>query len=94
LIVGSQGLFDKLAITTFYYAIVYASGFLARWKLRRAEPGAARPYRAMRHPWSTLHVVAVSVLFLGGALYADPTNSLWALLLVALAGPIHRPRLA
>ena len=91
LIVGSQGLFAKLlAITTFYYAIVYASGFLAMWKLRRAEPAAARPYRVRLHPWSTLYVVAVSALFLGGALYADPANSLWALLLVALAVPIYR----
>lgn len=91
LIVGSRGLFDKLlAITTFYYAIVYASGFLAMWALRRAAPAAPRPYRAWLHPWSTAYAIAVSALFLAATLYADPVNSLWAVLLIALAVPISR----
>jgi APA family basic amino acid/polyamine antiporter len=90
LIVGSKGLFDKLvALTTFYFALVYLSGFLSMWRLRRTAPDLPRPYRAMLHPWSTLYVVAVSLLFLAGVLYAYPQDSLWSIVLIALAVPIY-----
>lgn len=90
LIVGSQGLFDKLlAITTFYFALVYLSGFLAMWRLRRIAADAPRPYHALFHPWSTIYVVAVSLLFLAGVLYAYPVDSAWSIALIALAVPIY-----
>jgi APA family basic amino acid/polyamine antiporter len=90
LIVGSKGLFDKLlAITTFYYALVYLSGFLAMWRLRQIAADVPRPYHAMFHPWSTIYVVAISLLFLAGVLYAYPEDSAWSIALIALAVPIH-----
>lgn len=90
LIVGSQGLFDRLlAITSFFFAIVYLSGFVSMWTLRHRAPDMPRPYRAWGHPWSTCYVVAVSVVFLGGALYADTENSLWAMALIAVSFPAY-----
>jgi APA family basic amino acid/polyamine antiporter len=86
----NQGAFDKLyAITSYFMVIIYLSGFLSFWRLRRKEPDAPRLYRAPWHPWSTLFVVITSFAFLGGALYSDTVNVVWALALLVVAYPAY-----
>lgn len=85
-----QAAFDKLsAVTSYFMVTIYLSGFLAFWWLRLREPEAMRSYRAPWHPWSTVFVIALSLAFLGGALYSDTANVGWALALLALAYPVY-----
>ena len=78
-----------LAIASFLYVGLYASGIAALFVLRWREPDLQRPFRAWGHPVSGLVVLAGSLAFLAGALLEDPTHSLEALALVAAAAPFH-----
>jgi APA family basic amino acid/polyamine antiporter len=87
----ASGTFDKLvAITAFFYVVMYGSGFVALFVLRRRAPELARPFKAWGYPWTTLIVVALSLVFLVGVLISDRRNSVYALLMLALSYPVYR----
>ncbi|MFM7313247.1 MAG: APC family permease, partial [Cyanobium sp.] len=78
-----------LAIASFLYVALYASGIASLFVLRWREPDLERPFRAWGHPLSGLIVLVGSLAFLVGALLQDRSHSLLALCLVAAAAPVH-----
>jgi APA family basic amino acid/polyamine antiporter len=84
-----------LAVTAFLFVAQYALIFTTVFILRRREPNARRPFRAIGHPWTTGLVFVLSIAFLVGAFFADTRNSIYSLLLLAASWPIYlmvRPR--
>ncbi|MFL5480685.1 MAG: APC family permease [Gemmatimonadaceae bacterium] len=84
-----------LAVTAFLFVAQYALIFTTVFLLRRREPEARRPFRAIGHPWTTGLVLALSIAFLVGAFFADTRNSIYSLILLAVSWPIYlmvRPR--
>jgi len=86
-----------LAVTAFLFVAQYALIFMTVFMLRRREPEARRPFRAIGHPWSTGLVLVLSIAFLIGAFFADTRNSIYSLVLLAVSWPIYlivRPKSA
>jgi basic amino acid/polyamine antiporter, APA family len=84
------GTFEEvLALTAFLFVAQYALDFLSLIVLRKREPATARPFRAWGHPWTTWGVLAVSIVFLGGAAAGDTRNTLYSMGLLALSWPIY-----
>jgi APA family basic amino acid/polyamine antiporter len=79
-----------IAIAAFFFVASYTLSFLAVFTLRRREPLAPRPYRAVGHPWTTGFVLAGSIAFLTSAVIADRRNSLYALGIVIVSYPVFR----
>jgi APA family basic amino acid/polyamine antiporter len=79
-----------IAVAAFFFVADYALSFLVVFVLRRREPNAPRPYRAIGHPWTTGLVLAGSIAFLVSAVASDTKNSLWALGLLAVSYPTFR----
>jgi APA family basic amino acid/polyamine antiporter len=78
-----------LAIASFLYVALYASGIVSLFVLRWREPQLERPFLAWGHPLSGLIVLIGSAAFLVGALLEDRSHSLEALALVACAAPLY-----
>jgi APA family basic amino acid/polyamine antiporter len=86
----ATGTFQKLvAVASFFLAVNYFVCCLALIVLRRREPHTTRPFRAWGYPWSAGIVAIGAAAFLVGALVADTSNALLALVLFA-AGLISR----
>lgn len=86
----ASGTFEiLLAITAFLYVVIYNSGFLALFILRRREPNLHRPFRVWGYPWTTLIALTVSTLFLISAVIGDTKNSFYALLLIVVSYPAY-----
>lgn len=86
-----------LAVTAFLFVAQYTLIFATVFILRRREPSALRPFRAVGHPWTTGLVLVLSAGFLAGAFAADTRNSIYSLLLLASSWPVYlalRPRRA
>ena len=58
--------------------------------LRRREPEAPRPYRAIGHPFTTGIALIASLAFLVGAIASDTRNSIYALVVLAVSFPMYR----
>jgi APA family basic amino acid/polyamine antiporter len=87
----ASGTFERLvAIAAFFFVVVYVSGFVSLFVLRRREPGLPRPFRAWGYPWTTGVALAGSLLFLVGNGVSDPENTLYAVSLIALSYPLYR----
>lgn len=85
-----SGSFDTLiAIAAVLFVANYVSGFTSLFVLRRREPKLARPFKVWAYPWSNLAVLLVSVAFLIAAVVADLKDSLFTLVLMALACPVY-----
>lgn len=85
-----SGTFEKLvAITSFFYVFIYASGCCALYALRRREPDLPRAFRVPGYPWSALIFLLASAAFLVGSILSDKENSLWALALIAASYPVY-----
>lgn len=78
-----------LAIASFLYVGLYASGIAALFALRWREPELERPFRAWGHPLSGMIVLGGSLAFLVGAVLDDRAHSLAALVLVGAALPAY-----
>jgi APA family basic amino acid/polyamine antiporter len=86
----ATGSFEKLvAIASVLFVVVYVSGFLALFVLRRREPELPRPFRTWGHPWTTGVALAGSLLFLIGNGVSDPGTTLYAVALIALSYPLY-----
>lgn len=84
-----------LAVTAFLFVAQYCLIFITVFVLRRREPDARRPFKAIGHPWTTGLVLVLSIGFLAGAFVADTRNSIYSLLMLALSWPLYlmlRPR--
>jgi APA family basic amino acid/polyamine antiporter len=77
-----------LSITAFLLVMIYGSGFLAIFILRKREPELPRPFKVWGYPWTTLIVLFGSIIFLIGQLISDTRNSIYALVLIAISYPI------
>ncbi len=87
----ASGTFERLvAIAAFFFVVVYVSGFVSLFVLRRTEPELPRPYRAWGYPWTTGVALLGSILFLAGNGVSDPENTAYGLLLMALSYPLYR----
>lgn len=87
----ASGTFETIiAIAAFFFVADYTLSFFAVFILRRREPAANRPYRAVGHPWTTGVVLLGSLGFLVSAVIADQRNSLYALAIVVVSYPIFR----
>jgi basic amino acid/polyamine antiporter, APA family len=87
----ATGTFETIiAIAAFFFVASYTLSFIAVFLLRRREPTAPRPYRAVGHPWTTGFVWLGSLAFLTSAILGDRRNSLIALGIVVLSYPIFR----
>ncbi|HEX8773359.1 MAG TPA: APC family permease [Pyrinomonadaceae bacterium] len=85
-----SGTFERLlGMTAFLYVAIYTTGFTALFVLRKREPELPRPFRAWGYPWTTLIVLAGSLLFLVGAVLSDTANSIYAMLMIAVSYPAH-----
>lgn len=78
-----------IAVAAFFFVANYTLSFLAVFVLRRREPLAPRPWRAVGHPWTTGLVLAGSLAFLVGAVLSDTRNSIYALGLVVVSVPVY-----
>lgn len=86
----ASGTFEiLLAISAFLYVVIYNSGFLALFILRKREPDLNRPFRVWGYPWTTLIALTISTLFLIAAVIGDTKNSLYALLLIVISYPAY-----
>jgi basic amino acid/polyamine antiporter, APA family len=87
----ATGTFETMiAIAAFFFVADYSLSFLAVFMLRRREPAASRPYRAVGHPWTTGFVLFGSLAFLASAIVADRRNSVWAVGIVIASYPAYR----
>lgn len=78
-----------LALLAFFFVANYTLSFTSLFVLRRREPDTPRPFRVPLYPWIPGIALGGSIAFLMAAVLGDRTNSLWALGLVALSGPIY-----
>jgi APA family basic amino acid/polyamine antiporter len=79
-----------IIICAFFFVANYILSFISLFVLRFREPDTPRPYRAWGYPVTPGLALVGSVLFLAGAVYADRTNSLYALGLLAASYPVFR----
>ena len=77
-----------ITVLAFFFVANYVLSFISLFVLRRREPDKPRPYRAWGYPVTPALALIGSVLFLGGAIWVDRTNSLYALLLLAVSYPV------
>src|SRR5215471_15609825 len=80
--------FDRIiAIAAIFFVANYAASYAALLVLRRTAAELPRPFRAWGYPWTTLLVLAGSLLFLVAAVKSDVKNSLAALGILAAGAP-------
>jgi len=85
-----SGTFEKLlAITAFFFVVMYGSGFVSLFVLRAREPGLPRPFKAWGYPATVLIAVGLSFVFLVGVIVSDSANSLYALMAMAAGYPVY-----
>lgn len=90
IVLAVSGTFEELiAISAFFYVVIYTTGFLALFILRKREADLPRPFKVPGYPWTPLIVLIGSILFLIGALVSDTANSVYALVLIALSYPVY-----
>ncbi len=86
----ATGTFEELiAITTFFFVVMYGSGFISLFVLRKREPELPRPFKVWFYPWTTLIVLAISVVFLIGVVISDTINSIYAMVILTASYPIY-----
>jgi APA family basic amino acid/polyamine antiporter len=79
-----------ITVLAFFFVANYVLSFISLFVLRQREPDKPRPYRAWGYPVTPALALIGSVAFLGGAIWVDRENSLYALLLLALSYPVFR----
>jgi APA family basic amino acid/polyamine antiporter len=85
-----SGRFEQvIAVLAFFFVANYTLSFASLFVLRRREPDAPRPYRAIGHPLTTGLAFLASIAFLAGAVASDTRNSVYSLLLLGLSFPVY-----
>jgi APA family basic amino acid/polyamine antiporter len=78
-----------IAVLSFFFVANYTLSFASLFALRRREPDAPRPFRAIGHPFTTGLALLASVAFLVGAVISDLKTSLWALAVLWMSIPVY-----
>jgi len=79
-----------LHLSVFFYMFVYVGLIAGVLTLRAIQPEADRPYRAWGHPWST-YICLFAWLAIGLIeVVAEMDTALYAVIMVAIAWPLHR----
>lgn len=89
-IVFGQRFERVINVLAFFFVAQYILSFISLFVLRRREPDKPRPYRAWGYPFTTALALLGSVLFLAGAIVAQTTDSVYALLVLAVSYPVFR----
>lgn len=89
LLIASGRFEDIIAVSAILVAALYSISFIAVVVLRVREPAMPRPFRAWGYPFTTLLVLAGSLVFLAAAIYDDPKSAVRVLMLVAIAAPAY-----
>jgi APA family basic amino acid/polyamine antiporter len=85
-----SGRFDQvIAVLSFFFVANYTLSFVSLFVLRKREPDAPRPWRAIGHPFTTGLALLASVAFLIGAVGSDTRNSVYALVVLACSLPVY-----
>jgi len=95
LVIVWGGFARVIAILAFCFVANYALSFASLFALRRREPEAPRPFKAIGHPFTTAIAFLASIAFLIGALIGDLKTAAWAAVALALSFPVYlavRPR--
>ena len=79
-----------ITVLAFFFVANYILSFVSLFVLRWREPEKPRPYRAWGYPVTPALALIGSWLFLAGAIAADTSNSVYALLLLAVSYPVFR----
>src|SRR5437899_908273 len=93
-----SGTYEELySLFVFAAWIFFALTALALFRLRRVEPGMARPYRAWGHPWTTLVFLAAAVALTVNLWMVRPVRSSMGLAVILAGVPLfyrwrRRPR--
>jgi APA family basic amino acid/polyamine antiporter len=77
-----------ITVLAFFFVANYILSFISLFVLRRREPEKPRPHRAWGYPFTPALALLGSLLFLAGVIFTDTTNSLYALLLLAVSYPV------
>lgn len=86
----ASGRFEQvIAVLAFFFVVNYTLSFASLFVLRKREPDAPRPYRAIGHPVTTGLALLASIAFLGGAVISDTRNSIYALIVLAVSFPVY-----
>ena len=88
-IVFGQTFDTVINVLAFFFVANYILSFISLFVLRRREPDKPRPFRAWGYPFTTALALLGSVLFLAGAMWADRTSSLYAVLGLAVSYPVY-----
>jgi basic amino acid/polyamine antiporter, APA family len=90
LMIVFSGSFQRVLASLFFFFVTnYTLAYLSVFVLRRREPHAERPYCAWGYPLTTALALAGSVALLAGAVWGDTENSLYALGMLAVSGPVY-----
>ena len=79
-----------ITVLAFFFVANYVLSFISLFVLRQREPEKPRPYRAWGYPVTPALALIGSIAFLGGAIWVDRENSVYALLLLAASYPVFR----
>jgi len=85
-----SGRFDQvIAVLSFFFVANYTLSFASLFVLRRRDPHAPRPWRAIGHPFTTALALIISAAFLLGAIASDTRNSIYALVVLGISFPVY-----
>ncbi|MDP9064879.1 MAG: APC family permease [Pseudomonadota bacterium] len=86
-----SGTFEQIvALAAVLFLLNYISAYLALFVLRRREPAAPRPWRALGYPATTAIVLAGCLLLLAAAILEDWRSALAAALFLLACAPVFR----
>jgi APA family basic amino acid/polyamine antiporter len=85
-----SGSFEQIvAIAAVLFLLLYVSAYSALFVLRRREPAAPRPYRALGFPFTTAIVLLGCLLLWIAAIMQDQRSALFAGLLLVACIPVY-----
>jgi len=89
LVLWSGTLSQLVDYTGFAVVLFSAIAVLALFVLRRREPHAHRPFRAIGYPYAPAFFVIVSLLMVTYQIWSRPVPSLWGLTVIVAGFPIY-----
>jgi APA family basic amino acid/polyamine antiporter len=85
------GSFEQLfTLATFMNMLMLIFMFGSVIKLRKSEPALPRPYKSWGYPWTTLLMVLISISLFVSYTFADTSNFVIIIILIALSWPAFR----
>jgi APA family basic amino acid/polyamine antiporter len=88
ILLAATGTFDQLlAIYAFLGVVIEIFVVASLFVLRRREPDLTRPFKAWGYPWTPSLLLLIDIALFVGFIIGDMTNSLYALILLALSYP-------